>query len=48
MFYPTGGYCKEYAKGKRPVGVILDDTWFLKCVSIHSVTHACALTGDPG
>ncbi|KIJ63011.1 hypothetical protein HYDPIDRAFT_113512 [Hydnomerulius pinastri MD-312] len=25
-----GGYCKEYAKGKRPVGVILDDTWFLK------------------
>ncbi|KAH0834643.1 hypothetical protein J3R83DRAFT_10152 [Lanmaoa asiatica] len=25
-----GGYCKEYTKGKRPVGVILDDTWFLK------------------
>ncbi|ESK87632.1 kelch domain-containing protein 4 [Moniliophthora roreri MCA 2997] len=24
-----GGYCKEYAKGKRPVGVMLDDTWFL-------------------
>ncbi|KAG5219372.1 galactose oxidase [Salix suchowensis] len=23
------GYCKEYAKGKRPVGVMLDDTWFL-------------------
>lgn len=25
-----GGYCKEYSKGKRPVGVMLDDTWFLK------------------
>ncbi|THH04020.1 hypothetical protein EW146_g10287 [Bondarzewia mesenterica] len=24
-----GGYCKEYVKGKRPVGVMLDDTWFL-------------------
>ncbi|KAI9458053.1 galactose oxidase [Boletus coccyginus] len=30
-----GGYCKEYTKGKRPVGVILDDTWFLKYASIH-------------
>ncbi|KAG6335862.1 hypothetical protein ID866_3227 [Astraeus odoratus] len=25
-----GGYCKEYMKGKRPVGVILDDSWFLR------------------
>ncbi|KAH9914485.1 galactose oxidase [Amylocystis lapponica] len=25
-----GGYCKEYAKGHRPVGVMLDDTWFLR------------------
>ncbi|KAI6003046.1 galactose oxidase [Pisolithus albus] len=25
-----GGYCKEYVKGKRPVGVILDDTWLLR------------------
>ncbi|KAF5380001.1 hypothetical protein D9615_006253 [Tricholomella constricta] len=25
----AGGYCKEYAKGKRPVGVMLEDTWFL-------------------
>ncbi|KAF8805520.1 hypothetical protein BYT27DRAFT_7192636, partial [Phlegmacium glaucopus] len=24
-----GGYCKEYAKGKRPVGVMLHDTWLL-------------------
>ncbi|CDO71059.1 hypothetical protein BN946_scf184844.g63 [Trametes cinnabarina] len=25
-----GGYCKEYIKGSRPVGVMLDDTWFLR------------------
>jgi hypothetical protein len=25
-----GGYCKEYSKGKRPIGIMLDDTWFLK------------------
>ncbi|KAG1733150.1 galactose oxidase [Suillus lakei] len=25
-----GGYCKEYTKGKRPIGVMLDDTWFLR------------------
>ncbi|KAH9980749.1 hypothetical protein BJV74DRAFT_887573 [Russula compacta] len=25
-----GGYCKEYTKGKRPVGVMLDDTWLLR------------------
>ncbi|KAG8923409.1 hypothetical protein FRC02_011163 [Tulasnella sp. 418] len=25
-----GGYCKEYIKGKRPIGVALEDTWFLK------------------
>ncbi|KAH9960561.1 hypothetical protein BGW80DRAFT_1362810 [Lactifluus volemus] len=25
-----GGYCKEYTKGKRPVGIMLDDTWFLR------------------
>ncbi|PSS37469.1 hypothetical protein PHLCEN_2v676 [Hermanssonia centrifuga] len=24
-----GGYCKEYSKGSRPVGVMLEDTWFL-------------------
>ncbi|KAF9558174.1 hypothetical protein CPC08DRAFT_724650 [Agrocybe pediades] len=24
------GYCKEYMKGKRPLGVMLDDTWLLK------------------
>jgi hypothetical protein len=27
---PVGGYCKEYTKGKRPVGIMLDDTWFLR------------------
>ncbi|KAI0765888.1 hypothetical protein BD413DRAFT_481708 [Trametes elegans] len=25
-----GGYCKEYVKGSRPIGVMLDDTWFLR------------------
>ncbi|KAJ3809565.1 hypothetical protein F5876DRAFT_43628 [Lentinula aff. lateritia] len=25
-----GGYCKEYSKGKRPVGIMLEDTWVLK------------------
>lgn len=25
-----GGYCKEYTKGKRPIGVMLNDTWFLR------------------
>jgi len=28
----AGGYCKEYIKGKRPVGVMLEDTWLLKFV----------------
>ncbi|EED84544.1 predicted protein [Postia placenta Mad-698-R] len=30
-----GGYCKEYHKGSRPVGVMLDDTWFLRSLPIH-------------
>ncbi|KZT70021.1 galactose oxidase [Daedalea quercina L-15889] len=25
-----GGYCKEYPKGSRPIGVMLSDTWFLR------------------
>ncbi len=34
----VGGYCKEYTKGKRPVGVALDDTWLLRyVVSIYTV-----------
>ncbi len=32
-----GGYCKEYVKGSRPVGVMLDDTWFLRCVTTLAV-----------
>ena len=28
----VGGYCKEYTKGKRPIGVALDDTWLLRYV----------------
>ena len=30
-----GGYCKEHVKGSRPVGVMLDDTWFLRYVSAY-------------
>jgi hypothetical protein len=26
----VGGYCKEYTKGKRHIGVMLDDSWFLR------------------
>ncbi|KAJ7063287.1 galactose oxidase [Mycena amicta] len=37
--YLLGGYCKEYAKGKRPVGVMLEDTWFLKCALLFIQTH---------
>ncbi|KAI0078590.1 galactose oxidase [Panus rudis PR-1116 ss-1] len=28
-----GGYCKEYVKGSRPVGVMLDDTWLLRMLN---------------
>ena len=34
MVIYVGGYCKEYTKGKRPIGVMLDDTWFLRYVMI--------------
>ncbi|KAG5725207.1 Kelch domain-containing protein 4 [Termitomyces sp. T112] len=41
-----GGYCKEYAKGKRPVGVMLDDTWFLHLsIPTTSTTGATTTTG---
>ncbi|VDC06236.1 unnamed protein product [Peniophora sp. CBMAI 1063] len=29
-----GGYCLEYAKGKRPVGIMLEDTWFLRITMV--------------
>ncbi|KAH7925051.1 galactose oxidase [Leucogyrophana mollusca] len=38
------GYCKEYAKGKRPMGVMLDDTWFLR-MSLDTNTEG--KTSDP-
>ncbi|KAK0244111.1 hypothetical protein EDD85DRAFT_977822, partial [Armillaria nabsnona] len=25
-----GSYCKEHVNGKRPIGIVLEDTWFLK------------------
>ncbi|KAJ3503550.1 hypothetical protein NLJ89_g8380 [Agrocybe chaxingu] len=34
-----GGYCKEYMKGKRPVGVMLEDTWLLK-ITLPTVSDA--------
>ncbi|KAG2018767.1 hypothetical protein CC2G_008160 [Coprinopsis cinerea AmutBmut pab1-1] len=34
-----GGYCKQYSKGKRPVGVMLEDTWLLK-LSIPEASEA--------
>ncbi|KAF8522643.1 hypothetical protein BU17DRAFT_44591 [Hysterangium stoloniferum] len=43
----VGGYCKEYIKGKRAVGIALQDTWFLKYVHFHSaqlLPHIRALT----
>ncbi|KAG6888864.1 hypothetical protein C0992_007305 [Termitomyces sp. T32_za158] len=39
----TGGYCKEYINGKRPVGVTLDDTWFLS-LSLPTSTSATTAT----
>ncbi|TFK53261.1 galactose oxidase [Heliocybe sulcata] len=37
-----GGYCKEYAKGKRPVGVMLEDTWFLRITQNEASTTETA------
>ncbi|KAF9464136.1 hypothetical protein BDZ94DRAFT_1216912 [Collybia nuda] len=36
-----GGYCKEYAKGKRPIGIMLEDTWFLN-MSLNTVSETTA------
>ena len=49
-----GGYCKEYMKGKRPVGIMLEDTWLLKFVnnskffiiSLSSSFHRITLPSD--
>ncbi|EJD07185.1 galactose oxidase [Fomitiporia mediterranea MF3/22] len=38
-----GGYCKEYAKGKRPVGIMLDDAWILKITPIEANESLSAL-----
>ncbi|KAF7791713.1 hypothetical protein EIP86_002737 [Pleurotus ostreatoroseus] len=42
----TGGYCKEYVKGSRPVGVMLDDTWFLKISTPDPADVASSKHGD--
>ncbi|KAJ8486932.1 hypothetical protein ONZ51_g4512 [Trametes cubensis] len=42
-----GGYCKEYVKGSRPVGVMLDDTWFLRMTLNSETLTAGKSTADP-
>ncbi|KAH9848749.1 hypothetical protein C2E23DRAFT_842407 [Lenzites betulinus] len=42
-----GGYCKEYVKGSRPVGVMLDDTWFLRMTLNTETTNAGKSSADP-
>ncbi|KAI0041460.1 galactose oxidase [Auriscalpium vulgare] len=42
-----GGYCKEYVKGKRPVGVMLEDTWFLRMEILTSSEGASSKKFDP-
>ncbi|KAI0693520.1 galactose oxidase [Cerioporus squamosus] len=42
-----GGYCKEYVKGSRPVGVMLDDTWFLRMTLNTETPTTGKSTADP-
>ncbi|RPD60274.1 galactose oxidase [Lentinus tigrinus ALCF2SS1-7] len=42
-----GGYCKEYVKGSRPVGVMLDDTWFLRMSLSTEIPTTGKSTADP-
>lgn len=42
-----GGYCKEYSKGKRPIGVMLDDTWFLRMSLETSQSPSSTVSSDP-
>ncbi|KAI0641395.1 hypothetical protein C8Q79DRAFT_307877 [Trametes meyenii] len=42
-----GGYCKEYVKGQRPVGVMLDDTWFLRMTLATETPTAGKSSADP-
>lgn len=44
----AGGYCKEYVKGQRPVGVMLDDTWFLRYVRLRLPSARYALNNPRG
>ncbi|CAL1698869.1 unnamed protein product [Somion occarium] len=41
-----GGYCKEYVKGSRPVGVMLDDTWFLP-MTLNPVSETGKAAANP-
>lgn len=40
-----GGYCKEYRQ-KRPVGIMLEDTWLLR-MSVEASAEGTASTKDP-
>ncbi|KAI0330708.1 galactose oxidase [Cubamyces sp. BRFM 1775] len=42
-----GGYCKEYVKGSRPVGVMLDDTWFLRMTLSSETPTTGKSSADP-
>ncbi|EIW54679.1 galactose oxidase [Trametes versicolor FP-101664 SS1] len=42
-----GGYCKEYVKGQRPVGVMLDDTWFLRMTLSSETPTTGRSSADP-
>ncbi|KAL4247565.1 Kelch domain-containing protein [Abortiporus biennis] len=42
-----GGYCKEYVKGSRPIGIMLDDTWFLRMSVITETTEGKKAPTDP-
>ncbi|KAI0628646.1 galactose oxidase [Trametes polyzona] len=41
-----GGYCKEYVKGALPVGVMLDDTWFLR-MTLNTEAPTTSKSSDP-
>ncbi|OCB83973.1 galactose oxidase [Sanghuangporus baumii] len=39
------GYCKEYAKGKRTVGIMLDDAWFLRISPVETEVAVPPIAG---
>ncbi|KAJ3992633.1 galactose oxidase [Lentinula boryana] len=41
-----GGYCKEYVKGKRPIGIMLEDTWLLQ-LSLPDASSSASNSAEP-